>query len=445
MRVSVIGSGYVGLVTAACLAEKGHTATCVDVDAEKVAKINRAEPPIYEKGLPELLARHVPSKLTATTDLPGAVLNSELTLIAVGTPFDGQRIDLTAIRDAACRVGQALRAKDSYHVVAVKSTVVPGTTDDVVLTALEAGSGKQAGPDFGVAMNPEFLTEGEAIADFMAPDRIVIGGIDGHSIAVLDQLYADFSGVEVIRTNTRTAEMIKYASNALLATSISFANEFANLCSALGGIDAADVMHAVHRSKYLCVPGTNGSRTEAPLSRFLEAGCGFGGSCLPKDVSALIAHAEQAGSPMPLLQAVIRTNQQQPERLLSLLKRHFHSLLDLRVAVLGLAFKPDTSDIRQSPALTVIRRLVEEGARVKAYDPVANHEAKQALDGVPVEYCDELGDALTGVDAVLLITRWEQFRRLPELIGRMTAPPLVVDGRRMLNKRELSSYAGIGL
>jgi UDPglucose 6-dehydrogenase len=445
MRVSVIGSGYVGLVTAACLAEKGHTSICVDVDAEKVAKINRAEPPIYERGLPELLARHVPSRLTATTDLQTAVLDTEITLIAVGTPFDGQRIDLTAIKDASCRVGQALRRKDSYHVVAVKSTVVPGTTDDVVCPALEDGSGKKAGVDFGLAMNPEFLTEGEAIADFMGPDRIVVGGIDAPSIAALDRLYAGFSDVEVIRTNPKTAEMIKYASNALLATSISFANEFANLCAALGGIDVADVMHAVHRSKYLCIPGANGSRTEAPLSRFIEAGCGFGGSCLPKDVSALIAHAEQAGSPMRLLQAVIRTNQQQPERLLSILKAQFDSLHDLGVAVLGLAFRPDTSDVRESPALTVIRRLVEGGARVKVHDPVANAEARQALGTLPVAYCNDLAEALSGVDAVLLITRWEQFRKLPELIGRLPVPPLLVDGRRMLDKRDLPRYAGIGL
>jgi UDPglucose 6-dehydrogenase len=445
MRVSVIGSGYVGLVTAACLAEKGHTLICVDVDPHKVARINHAEPPIYERGLPELLARHVPSRLTATSDLPQAVLDTELTLIAVGTPFDGERIDLTAIREAASCIGQALRRKKGYHVVTVKSTVVPGTTDNVVRPALESSSGKQAGDDFGLAMNPEFLTEGEAIADFMRPDRIVIGGIDGRSIAALDRLYAAFSGVEVIRTNPRTAEMIKYASNALLATSISFANEFANLCSALGGIDVADVMRAVHRSKYLCVPGPDGNPTEAPLSRFLEAGCGFGGSCLPKDVSALIAHAAQAGSPMPVLEAVIQTNQRQPERLLSILGSHFHSLDGLRVTVLGLAFRPNTSDVRQSPALTVIRRLAERGAVVKAHDPVANEEARHALDGVPVEYCDGLAEALTGVDAVLLITRWDQFRDVPEMIARLASPPLLVDGRRMLDKRALPRYSGIGL
>jgi UDPglucose 6-dehydrogenase len=445
MRVSVIGSGYVGLVTAACLAEKGHTAICVDIDNEKVASINRAEAPIHESGLPELLARHIPQLLTATTDLEAAVLDSDITFIAVGTPFDGERIDLGAVTEASCRIGHALRRKASYHVVVVKSTVVPGTTGGVVRPALESGSGKRAGADFGVAMNPEFLTEGEAIADFMYPDRIVIGGIDERSISVLDELYSNFTGIEIIHTNLATAEMVKYTSNALLATAISFANEIANLCSTLGGIDAAEVMHGVHRSRYLSVQNGNGKRTEAPLSRFFESGCGFGGSCLPKDISALIAHGEQAGASMPVLRAVIGTNQQQPERMVSILKRHFASLDKLRVAVLGLAFKPDTSDIRQSPALPIIRRLLESGAVVKAFDPVANAEAQGLFDDRTVEFCEDLEQAMTGVDAVLLVTRWEQFRRIPEIVSRLHPPPLVVDGRRMLDKRTLPRYAGIGL
>jgi len=273
----------------------------------------------------------------------------------------------------------------------------------------------------------------------------VIGSIDERSAGALVELYGGFPGVEIIHTNAKTAEIIKYASNALLATAISFANEFANLCSTLGGIDVTDVMHAVHRSKYLSLASGNGSRAEAPLSRFLEAGCGFGGSCLPKDVSALIAQGEHVGSPMSLLKAVIRINEQQPERLLSILKGHFQSLKDLRVAVLGLAFKPDTSDIRLSPALPVIRRLLEEGAKVKAHDPVANDEARHVLGVAPIEFCDDLTQALTGVDAVLLITRWEHFRRVPEIIKQFGQAPLIVDGRRMLDKRDLPRYAGIGL
>ena len=239
------------------------------------------------------------------------MLDSDLTLIAVGTPFDGKSIDLTAVLRATRQIGAALKSKQAYHVVVVKSTVVPGTTDRVVLPALEEASGKQAGVDFGVAMNPEFLSEGEAVHDFMFPDRLVLGGIDERTIETLDRLYEMYSEVPRLRTNTRTAEMIKYASNALLATLISFSNEIANLGAALGGIDAVDVMRGVHLSQYF-----RGRKADGlpPITAFLAAGCGFGGSCLPKDVSALIAHGRSSGNPMPLLEAVIQLNRDQPRR-----------------------------------------------------------------------------------------------------------------------------------
>ncbi len=290
MRVSIIGTGYVGLVTGACLAEKGHQVTCVDIDQRRVDALNRAESPIFEAGLDELLRAHVGGRLRATTDLTQAVLDSELTLVAVGTPFDGREIDLTAVSGATRQVGEALKLKASYHVVVIKSTVVPGTTDGHVLPILEDASGKKAGAGFGVAMNPEFLSEGEAVRDFLFPDRIVLGGIDERSIDALARLYEPFDDVPRIRTNTRTAEMIKYASNALLATLISFSNELANLGAALGGIDSVDVMRGVHLSQYFRGRNADGL---PPITSFLAAGCGYGGSCLPKDVSALVAHAAQ--------------------------------------------------------------------------------------------------------------------------------------------------------
>jgi UDPglucose 6-dehydrogenase len=243
MNISVVGTGYVGLVSGVCLAEKGHTVTCVDLDAAKVAKINQGIPPIYEKGLEDLLKRHAGRNLTATTDLRAAVMGSEMSLIAVGTPFDGSAIDLKYIREVARQIGEVLRDKASYHLVVVKSTVVPGTTDDVVRPILEEASGKQAGAHFGVGMNPEFLREGEAIQDFMAPDRIVLGGIDDRSIDKLAEVYSVFPEVDKLRTSCKTAEMIKYSANSLLATMISFSNEIGNLCAALGGIDVVDVMH----------------------------------------------------------------------------------------------------------------------------------------------------------------------------------------------------------
>src|SRR5580765_3127681 len=260
MKVSVIGTGYVGIVTGVCFAEKGHQITCVDVDQAKVDSINKGVPPIYERGLGDLLKRHVGERLRASTDLSGAVQQTDLSLIAVGTPFDGREIDLTYIKAVSKEIGQALRNKAGYHVVIVKSTVVPGTTDDVVCPILEEASGKKAGVDFGVGMNPEFLTEGEAVNDFLFPDRIVLGGMDKATIDQQARMYEGFPGVEVLRTNNKSAEMIKYTSNALLATLISFSNEIANLCAAVKDVDVVDVMRGVHASRYLSVDLPEGKR-----------------------------------------------------------------------------------------------------------------------------------------------------------------------------------------
>src|SRR6266850_912682 len=260
MKISVIGTGYVGLVTGVCLAEKGHDVICVDADQEKIARINQGVPPIYERGLEELLRKNLGVRLQATTNLRQAVLDTEISMIAVGTPFAKGQIDLRYIREVSRQMGQALREKLGYHVVIVKSTVVPGTTNDVVLPLLEEASGKTAGADFGVGMNPEFLTEGEAIRDFLFPDRIVLGAIDARSLCAMEELYAGFEGVSRLATNPKTAEMIKYASNCLLATMISFANEIANMGAALGGIDVADVMKGVHLSRYLSTTLPGGQR-----------------------------------------------------------------------------------------------------------------------------------------------------------------------------------------
>jgi UDPglucose 6-dehydrogenase len=445
MKVSIIGAGYVGLVTGACLAEKGHYVMCVDIDQQKVDEINRAIPPIYERGLKELLERNVKIRLRATTDLHEAVTETELTLIAVGTPFDGREIDLTYVREVSREIGIALKDKHGYHVVVVKSTVVPGTTDEVVLPLLEENSGKKAGRDFGVGMNPEFLTEGQAIRDFMHPDRIVLGANDERAMQMLGELYAAFEDVPKLRTNCKTAEMIKYASNAILATQISFANEIANLCSALGGIDVVDVMKGVHLSYYLSPKTKDGSRIQAPISSFLEAGCGFGGSCLPKDLKALIVHGERTGSPMPLLKAVIEINQRQPHQITRLLRRHFDSLRNIRITILGLSFKPDTDDMRESPTIPIIRELLDKGAILKGFDPAANEEARRLFKDDKLALSDTLEDALSDVDAVVLVTRWELFKNIPQILKRINPEALLVDGRRMLNKLEFARYEGIGL
>ena len=443
MRISVIGTGYVGIVSGACFAETGHHCICVDVDTAKVERINQGLAPIHENGLDAIVARHVGTRLSATTDLAKAVNETEITFIAVGTPFDGQHIDLTYIREAARQIGAALKTKAGWHAVVVKSTVVPGTTDDVVRVELERASGKKAGVDFGVGMNPEFLTEGTAVDDFMRPDRIVLGGSDERTIAAQRDVYAAFAATPTLATNNKTAEMIKYTSNSVLATLISFSNEIGNLCSALGGVDVADVMRGVHLARYFATPMPDGQRVQAGISSFLWAGCGYGGSCLPKDTKALSAHGAAHGMAMPLLDAVIATNLAQPERMLKLLDKHFASLAGKRVALLGLAFKDDTDDMRESPSIPLANLLLERGAVVSGYDPVARATARAALPS-DVRLVDTLEDAIAGADALLLVTRWAEFRRLPSLLAAMPHPPLLVDGRRIVEPASVARYEGIG-
>jgi UDPglucose 6-dehydrogenase/GDP-mannose 6-dehydrogenase len=445
MKISIIGTGYVGLVSGVCLAEKGHQVICVDVDQDKVNQINQGTSPIYEKGLEDLLKKNLDSNLRATTDFYRAVIETNLSLIAVGTPFDGTEIDLNFVKTVSRQIGKVLKDKDAYHVVVVKSTVVPTTTDEVVLPILEETSGKTAGIDFGVGMNPEFLREGEAIHDFMFPDRIVFGGMDQRTIDALEELYGVFDGADKLRTNNKTAEMIKYASNSLLATMISFSNEIANLCSAIGDIDVVDVMKGVHLDKRLTPIMPGGERILPGFTTFLEAGCGFGGSCFPKDVKALITHGKKHDQTMRLLEAVIHINEEQPNKVLSILKSYFPGLQGIRVAILGLAFKPGTDDMRGSPAIPIIKELLAQKTLIKAYDPVANNNAQKLFNNKNISFCDDLVGTVQNVHAILLITRWEEFKKIPNLLRDLDPQPIVIDGRRMLDKRSVARYEGIGL
>ncbi len=421
MRVSVVGTGYVGLVTGACLAEAGHAVVCVDASPERVAMVNAGQAPFHEPGLPEMLAG---VKLTATLDLADAVQNSDLTLIAVGTPFDGSQIDLSYVETVAAQIGGALKDKDGYHVVVVKSTVVPGTTEKVVLPLLEKHSGKQAGADFGVGMNPEFLSEGTAVHDARFPDRIVIGGIDARTLGALAALYSSWQETPVLMTGVAAAEMMKYVSNAFQATLISFSNEMANLASTIGGVDIVDVERGLHASGLL---------KDAPVTSFLKAGCGFGGSCFPKDLAALASFGKTQGVPMALTESVLDINRAQPLKLVSLLG----NVTGKRVAVLGLAFKPGTDDIRESPAFPVIAALKERGADIVAFDPVARVDT--------VTMAETLESALDGADAIVLVTSWPQFAEVPTLVANRVPQPLVADGRRFWDPGSFTHYRAIGL
>jgi UDPglucose 6-dehydrogenase/GDP-mannose 6-dehydrogenase len=442
MKVSIVGTGYVGLVTGACLAECGHDVICVDVDPRKVEAINSAKPPIHEEGLPELLLRHAGKRLRASTDLAAAVKATEITFIAVGTPAADGKIDLKYVEGAAEEIGAAMREKSGPTTVVVKSTVIPGTTEGVVRAALERGSGKIAGRDFSLGMNPEFLTEGTAVADFTFPDRLVLGGIDGRTHDVLRELYQSFdASVPRIMTNPTTAEMIKYASNAVLATMISYSNEIARLCTAVGGVDAIEVMRGVHQSAYFTMRRGN-ERLTAPITSFLEPGCGFGGSCLPKDVTALIGQGREKGLALPVLAGVLEINKGQPDEIMRLIGRHFPSLEGVKVGLLGIAFKPDTDDIRETPAIPLIRRLEQKGARIKAYDPIARPAGHEAF--AKVELVATMKEAVADAEVIVLVTRWKEFTALAEMLAGLGREPLVVDGRRVLEPAAFARYEGIG-
>jgi UDPglucose 6-dehydrogenase len=381
----------------------------------------------------------VGSRFSATTDLEGAVADTTVTLIAVGTPFGEDRIDLAQIEGAAEEIGRALAGLDRYHVVAVKSTVVPGTTEDVVGPALARSSGRRLGSDIGLGMNPEFLREGVAVQDFLNPDRLVLGGIDDHTLTVLDELYAVYDDVPVLRVDPRTAEMIKYTNNALLALLISFSNEIGNLSASLG-CDVTEVLEGVHLD-HRWTPAVDGQRIRPAILTYLAAGCGFGGSCFPKDVKALLAHGRSQQLPMHLLEATIVVNEAQPSRLIELLGRHLDPA-GAKVTVLGAAFKPGTDDVRESPTLRTVPELRAAGANITVHDPIALDNLRDALGDDQVCLEPDLQRALAGADAVVLVTAWPDYAALPELLAGRRVP--VIDGRRMLTADEIEVYDGIG-
>jgi UDPglucose 6-dehydrogenase len=421
MRISIVGSGYVGLVTGIGFAELGNEVIFVDIDRAKIESINSLKPPIYEAGLEELMKKNS-GKFYATDDYLKAIANSEITFICVGTPSkDDGSIDLRYIESASKEIGKALANKDDFHVVVVKSTVVPGTTEGVVKPIIEKESGKRAFEDFGLAMNPEFLREGNAVHDFFNPDRIVVGVKDDKTRSILEELYSSF-GCPKMSTDIKTAEMIKYTANAFLATKISFANEIGNICKKLG-IDVYEVFRGVgldHRIN----------------PAFFRAGIGFGGSCFPKDVKALIRRAEELGEEPRILKAVIEVNERQPLKLIELLKKHVPDLANRKIGVLGLAFKPDTDDVRESRAVPIVEALLKEGAEVIAYDPKAMDNFAKMFP--QIEYANSAEDVIAKSDAVLIVTEWKEFEKL-DYSGK-----IVIDGRRIEKAmKEARIYEGV--
>jgi UDPglucose 6-dehydrogenase len=444
MRVAIIGTGYVGLVSGVCLAAKGHAVTCVDLNREIVDRLNGGKPHIFEKGLPELLS-DVRSKclFKATADLESALEGCDLVIVAVGTPSKDGVIDLRQVVEAARAIGSHIGKHDRFISVVVKSTVVPGTTDTVVRGAIEEASGKTF-PAFGLGMNPEFLREGEAIEDFMAPDRIVLGHEDPETLTRLEELYAPWE-VDKVRVNTRTAELIKYANNALLATQISAVNEIANLAAAIGGIDVMDVMRGVHLDKRWSPIAPDGGRVSPQILTYLVPGCGFGGSCFPKDVLALRSLGRQHGLPMQLANAVLDVNDAQPGQVLDILERDLKSVAGRKVLVLGLAFKPETDDVRESASLKIVEQLVAGGARVTAHDPIAIDNFRHALGHTAkdVAFVEDWKGEVPKSAAIVVATKWRDYQALADMdLGGK----ILLDARRMFSPSAMTNatYRTIG-
>tara|TARA_B100001059_G_scaffold221232_1_gene243996 strand:- start:8747 stop:10087 length:1341 start_codon:yes stop_codon:yes gene_type:complete len=445
MKISVIGSGYVGLVTGLCLAEKGHNIICVDKDESKVSMINSGDAIIHEKGLEELLLQNLKKNFIASTYIEESVLKTDLSIIAVGTPFDGKKIDLQYIKEASAAVGRSIEKKNTYHLIIVKSTVTPGTTDDIVIPIIKEFSNKEVGKDFDVGMNPEFLREGSAVKDFMSPDRIVLGSNNDKSNKLMREIYKSFSEVDFINTNNKTAEMIKYANNSFLATLISFSNEIGNLCASQSDIDAVDVMRGVHMDQRINPILENSNRVITGITSYLQSGCGFGGSCFPKDLSAAISFGKSNNNEMKLLSAVMDINKDQPMKIFDLINNHFSDLNNKNITILGLSFKPDTDDMRESPSIPIIRKFLELKANVTAFDPAAEKEAKKIFKTSEINYSKSLSESINEADIIVLLTSWPEFNELHKLINSKKGTPLVVDGRRALDKNNFKKYVGIGV
>ena len=420
MNISIVGTGYVGLVSGACFAKLGHKVICVDIDEEKVEKINNGISPIFEKDLEEILQKYS-DNINATTSYKKAIQNSEITFICVGTPSkENGDIDLKYVDQAIKEIGLELKNKNNFHSVVIKSTVVPGTTQNHVLPLLEQASDKKVGKDFGLGMNPEFLREGVAVDDFLHPDRIVNGCHDSETKKLLTSIYKDFS-CPIITTSLTVSEMIKYASNCYLATKISFINEIGNICKKLE-IDVYDV--------------ADGMGLDARIERsFLNAGIGWGGSCFPKDTKALCSWAEKENIPSNLIKSVITVNDEQPLQLIKILKKHIPDLKEKKIGILGLAFKPDTDDIRDSRSIPLIQKLIEEKVEIIVYDPEAMKHFKKIFP--QIKYCDSANQVLE-TDTIIIATAWDEFKQLDY------TDKLVIDGRRVLEaEKTAKKYEGV--
>ena len=432
MRICVIGTGYVGLVTGTCFADFGVTVTCVDNDKGKIDALNNGKIPIYEPGLEELVsANEAEGRLSFTTDLAGSIRDAEIIFIAVGTPpKENGETDLSYVEEVARSIAENL---NGYKVIVTKSTVPVGTGKLIKKIIDEKQKDKH---EFDIVSNPEFLREGSAIEDFMRPDRVVIGGTSQKAIDMVKELYSPLYIIETpfVTTDVETSELIKYASNAFLATKITFINEMANICEKVGAN-----IHMVAKGMGL---------DKRIGSKFLHAGPGYGGSCFPKDTLSLASIGAEHGSRFKIVEAVIEVNDMRIGDMVEKIRGALGELSSKTIGVLGLAFKPKTDDIRDSPALKIVTKLIEEGAGVRAYDPEGMENAKSELPG-SVTFCADPYEAATGADALLILTEWNQFRKLDfERIKELLAAPVIIDLRNIYKHKQMAAmgfdYTSVG-
>ncbi len=437
-RIAIVGLGYVGLSTAACLASKFHV-TGIDLDRAKIGIIGQGKAPFLEMGLQPLVEEHVRNRRLQCVTSYGAVSDSDIVFITVGTPSSRSgEIDLSQVRSASQSIGEAIAGSTRQTTVIVKSTVIPGTTRSVVKPILEQSSGKTCGQGFGLCSNPEFLREGQAIQDTLKPSRIVIGPIDQYSRDNVLSFYRVFYGEQmppVVETSADTAELIKYSSNAFLATKISFINLIARICEKIPGSDVTDVARGMGLDPRI-----------GPL--FLQAGPGFGGSCFPKDVEALVNYAKRLGVDPSILESTLQVNETQPDNLVSQAEKMLGRVQGKRIAVLGLAFNPNTDDVRESRAIPLIRKLVDKGAMVGAYDPMAMEGAKKEL-GPIISYSPTAKACVKGSDLVIIMTAWREFQDLDsdELTTLMGGRARILDARRIFDPARFSNaeFNAVGL
>ena len=428
MNIAIIGTGYVGLVSGACFSEMGNNVTCIDVDENKINKLKNGIIPIYEPELDGLVSRNINAgRLRFATDLASCIKDVEIVFSAVGTPPDEDgSADLRYVLEVARTVGRNI---DKYLVLVTKSTVPVGTAQKVKTVVQEELDKRKINIEFDVVSNPEFLKEGSAINDFMKPDRVVIGVESDRAKEVMTRLYRPMliNSFRVIFMDIASAEMTKYAANSMLATRISFMNDIANLCELVG----ADI-NMVRK----------GIGADARIgSKFLYAGCGYGGSCFPKDVKALIKTAKQYGYNMKVLKAVEDVNENQKTILYDKLLKHFDGKLTAKIiSIWGLSFKPETDDIRESPAIVLIHLLLKAGCLIRVYDPVAMSECKKIMGDV-VTYCIDKYECVVDADALLVVTEWKEFR-IPswDILNKVMNTPLIIDGRNTYDKQEMKEY-----